>query len=100
MSGNENFYDPEKNYLGSGRNQIPLGTSFDEWMEFGIRMGWCGPPVCSTHDGIPMSEDEESMWEQGGDPCIHIIRMYEDEQQKISIEITHSPTNWRNHYTL
>lgn len=39
----ESFYDPEKNYLGSGRNQVPAETSFDEWIEFGMNKGWCGP---------------------------------------------------------
>lgn len=95
----ESFYDPEKNYLGTGRNQIPSGTSFDEWMEYGMSQGWCGPPVCSTHDGIPYSELEEDMWSEGEDICVHIIRLYEDEEQKTGVEKAHSPTNWRNHYT-
>lgn len=95
----EQFYDPEKNYIGSGRNQVPAETSFDEWMEFGMRKGWCGPPICSTHDGIPMSEDEESDWEQGDDPCAYIVRLYNDEEHKASVEKMHSPTNWRDTYT-
>lgn len=99
MSQSDNFYDPEKNYLGAGRNQIPGETSFDEWIEFGMNKGWCGPPVCSTHDGVPTSHAEEVEWEEGNDPCIHVVRMYEDEQQKLSVEENHSPTNWRNHYT-
>jgi hypothetical protein len=31
---------------------------FDAWMEIGLEKGWCGPPVCYVHDGLPMSEEE------------------------------------------
>lgn len=79
--------------------QIPTDTSFDEWMEFGMRKGWCGPPVCSTHDGVPMSEEEEAEWSEGHDPCAHIVRMYQDDEHKAAVEKAHPPTNWRNHYT-
>lgn len=98
MSENEKIYDPENNYKDTYRNLIPANTSFEDWIKFGMDMGWCGPPVCSTHDGIPFSEQEEESWDQGDDPCVHVIRMYEDEEQKLSVEKTHSPTNWRNHY--
>lgn len=78
---------------------IPNELNFDEWMGYGISKGWCGPPVCSTHDGIPSSIEEDEMWNEGGDPCIHIVRMYEDGEQKASIEENHSPSKWRNNYT-
>lgn len=99
MSDNQSPYDDEKNYVGSGRSSIPNSTSFDEWIVFGMNKGWCGPPVCSTHDGVPMSEEEEAQWEEGTDPCSHVIRLYDDEEQKASVEKSHSPTNWRNNYT-
>jgi len=41
---------------------------FDDWLAFGIKQGFCGPPVCSTHDGIPTSEEEDLLWEEE-DPC-------------------------------
>jgi len=68
--------------------------SFDEWLHIGLENGWCGPPVCSIHDGIPMSEAEEEEFQEG-DPCVHIIRLYEDEEQKKLVEDFHSPSNWR-----
>ena len=37
---------------------------FDEWMRIGIEKGWIGPAVCSTHDGIPTSEEEDLLWEE------------------------------------
>lgn len=72
---------------------------FDEWMKIGIESGWCGPAVCYTHDGLPTSESDDEEWENGGDPCIHIIRLYEDEEHKKAIETNHSPSNWRNVFT-
>lgn len=70
--------------------------SFDDWMRIGIERGWCGPAVCYTHDGLPTTESDDEEWENGGDPCIHIIRLYEDEEHKKAVESNHSPSNWRN----
>jgi hypothetical protein len=72
---------------------------FDEWMSYGIKKGWCGPPVCSTHDGLPMSEQEDAEFGEGQDPCIHVVRMYDDIDTKEEIENSHSPSQWRNSYT-
>lgn len=72
---------------------------FDEWMSYGIEKGWCGPPVCSTHDGLPMSEQEDAEFGEGQDPCIHVVRMYDDVEIKKEIESNHSPSQWRNSYT-
>jgi hypothetical protein len=71
---------------------------FDEWMSYGIKKGWCGPPVCHTHDGLPMSEQEDVEFGEGQDPCIHIVRMYDDIDMKKEIENDHSPSQWRNSY--
>jgi hypothetical protein len=68
---------------------------FEEWLAHGVKMGWCGPAVCDTHDGLPMSEPEDAEFEDGGDPCIHIIRLYEDHMHKKAVEANHSPSTWR-----
>jgi hypothetical protein len=39
------------------------------------------------------------MFAEGTDPCLHIVRMYEDAQHKTEVEEAHSPSQWRNHYT-
>jgi hypothetical protein len=67
---------------------------FDEWLKIGMDKGWCGPAVCYTHDGLPttLKEDEE-LYE--GDPCVHIIRLYEDIDDKKEVEENHSPSQWR-----
>jgi hypothetical protein len=73
--------------------------TFDEWITYGIEKGWCGPPVCYTHDGLPMSEQEYTEFDEGQDPCTHIVRMYEDIDMKKEVEDNHSPSQWRNSYT-
>jgi hypothetical protein len=78
---------------------IFVGNSVEDWITIGIERGWAGPPVCSTHDGIPQSREEEEAWEEGSDPCTHVIRLYTDAEEKKSVEETHSPSQWRNHYT-
>ena len=75
-----------------------MALDYDEWMTYGIKKGWCGPPVCYTHDGLPMSEQEDVEFGEGQDPCIYIVRMYEDIDMKKEIESNHSPTQWRNSY--
>ena len=71
---------------------------FDEWMSYGIKKGWCGPPVCHTHDGLPMSEQEDIEFGEGQDPCIHVVLMYDDIDMKKEIENDNSPSQWRNSY--
>jgi hypothetical protein len=72
----------------------PQEIYFDQWIKIGIERGWCGPAVCYTHDGLPLSSrEEEELWEQ--DPCIHIIRLYQDIDDKKEVEENHSPSLWR-----
>lgn len=73
-----------------------MDLSFDEWMAYGIDQGWCGPPVCNTHDGLPLSQKEYDL----EDECIHIVRLYEDKEMKEQIEENHTPSLWRNKYSL
>ena len=76
-----------------------MDLTFDEWMAYGVEKGWCGPPVCYTHDGLPMSEHEMQGFDDGEDPCMHVVRMYEHIDMKNEIETNHSPSLWRNSYT-
>ena len=76
-----------------------MDLTFDEWIAYGLEKGWCGPPVCYTHDGLPMSEHEMQGFDDGQDPCMHVVRMYEDIVMKNEIEENHSPSLWRNSYT-
>jgi hypothetical protein len=69
--------------------------TFDDWLKAGIQHNFIGAPVCYTHDGLPTSEDEDEEFSEG-DPCIHILRLYESSEKKTAIEDNHSPSIWRN----
>jgi hypothetical protein len=76
---------------------MKIMDNFDEWMAYGIKMGWVGPPICYTHDGLPMSKQEDADFQEG-DPCIHVLRLYQDAEHKAAVEIEHAPSQWRNIY--
>jgi hypothetical protein len=51
-------------------------NEFEIWLNNGIERGWITVPFCNTHDGDPyMTEEEEQEWEEGGDPCQHVIKL-------------------------
>ena len=75
----------------NGENKM----TFDEWIKLGYDEGFCSPPVCSTHDGVPTTATEDEEWEDGEDPCMHIVRLYSGLEEKKSVEANHSPTEWR-----
>lgn len=68
---------------------------FEEWLRLGMDNGFVGPAVCETHDGLPTSEAEEDEFEDGADPCIHILRLYPDAKTRAAVERNHSPSVWR-----
>jgi hypothetical protein len=67
----------------------------DRWLVYGIEQGFCGPAVCTTHDGIPYTSEEDEVWGEGGDPCVHMMRPYTDAAQKQEVEENHPPSTWR-----
>jgi hypothetical protein len=77
----DNFYDPEKNY-----NPWTLEKSFEDWLILGMSNGWISKPVCSTHDGLPTTHEEDNEWEEGGDPCIYAVRLFADDEEKKAVE--------------
>ena len=52
---------------------------FYYWVRFGIHMGWVSPIICNTHEGTYEyeSEDNREQWDEGGDPCVHVMVMLE-----------------------
>jgi hypothetical protein len=71
--------------------------TFEEWHKTGMEKGWVGPSICETHDGLPLTADEEDEFEEG-DPCIHILRLYDDDNTRLGVENNHSPSTWRKLY--
>jgi hypothetical protein len=49
---------------------------FRAWLVAGYEKGWVSDVFCYTHDGDPyMTEEEEKEWEEGGDPCAHVVKI-------------------------
>lgn len=57
-----------------------MGTLVDviSWLNQGIEAGFCSPPVCSTHDGLPLTDEEDAEFEEGFDPCVQAVRIWEE----------------------
>ena len=68
---------------------------FEEWAQIGWENGWVSAPVCLIHDGMPTTADEDEDMDEGHDPCIHIMRLYEDNEQRLGVESYFSPAQWR-----
>jgi hypothetical protein len=66
-----------------------------EWIMYGMERGWIGPRVCAIHDGLPMTEEEESEFDEGYDPCIPVYRIYDSVEEKEAVEYNHSASEWR-----
>ena len=76
-----------------GKNAKDFET-FEDWLKYGYVKGWVGAPICYTHDGLPTTEEEDAEFEES-DPCIHILRLYYDKDEKRGVEENHSPSQWR-----
>jgi hypothetical protein len=51
-------------------------VEFGVWLRRGIEEGWVTEPFCNTHDTDPgMGEEEQQEWENGFDPCQHVLRI-------------------------
>jgi hypothetical protein len=69
--------------------------TYEQWRELGQSLGYVGPSVCYTHDGLPTTQAEDAEFDEGLDPCIHILRLYSDPSTKLQVEENHSPSQWR-----
>lgn len=59
---------------------------FEEWLKIGREKKWISEPVCETHEGLPMTKEELDAWDEGGDPCIHALRLYQADEDFDSAE--------------
>jgi hypothetical protein len=66
-----------------------------DWLRRGIEAGWCGPPCCATHDMLPSTDGEDRLAEDGDDPCLFVIRLYDDRAHRANIEANHPASIWR-----
>ena len=80
---------------------MTAAVNFVDWMQQGIVNGWCGAPVCVTHDGLPTTKQEDIDTDDGDDLCIMITRIYDgDIDMKQQVEANHAPSLWRDTYTV
>lgn len=89
----ENF-DPLEAMSEARELENLLKMDFDTWLKVGYENGWVGAPICYTHDGLPTTEQEDEEFDEH-DPCVHILRLYADEDEKRDVENNHSPSQWR-----
>lgn len=67
-----------------------------DWLDRGFAAGFCGPAVCATHDGVPMTAaEEEALWEHDDDICVPVIRVYSCPAEGKAVHANHAPTQWR-----
>ena len=59
---------------------------FETWLKHGKENDWCSSVICYTHTGPPTSLNEDTQFGDGFDPCIYIVRIYENEDQSASVK--------------
>lgn len=47
---------------------------FKRWLAEGVERGYCSMVACSTHEGLPMTAEEQ----EEDDPCIFAVRVFPD----------------------
>ena len=90
-NGEEMYQITEKGFGYYMSNQM----DFDTWARVGYEAGWCSPPVCYSHDGVPMTATEIEELDAGEEPCLHVIRLYESMDQKKGCEAQNPAAVWR-----
>jgi hypothetical protein len=69
-------------------NSEPDLLNFDAWITYGLRRGWIGPPICISHEGLPISNEEF----EDNDRCAMMIRIYDTPIQQADVERSHLPS--------
>ena len=70
--------------------------TLDEWLEYGYDNMFCSRPACATHNGFPKTIIEDQLLDEGNDPCIEAVRLYEDVQTRNECENKHKPIEMIN----
>jgi hypothetical protein len=52
-------------------------VEFEIWLKSGYDIGWISDVFCNTHDGPPLTDEEEQEWNDGGDPCSFHVKVNE-----------------------
>lgn len=46
------------------------------WLNFGMNRKWISKPTCNTHEWNDMTTEEWEEFDEGGDPCITVVRIW------------------------
>lgn len=60
--------------------------AYDEWLEVGVKAGWVSKPYCSMHEVGPLRDWEEAEFDDCGDPCILVTRIWKDGYEDVTME--------------
>lgn len=64
---------------GTGAALENRALTQDDWIQLGVKKGWCSEPFCTTHGLQPQTEEEEAAWDEGYDPCEHAVRLWRSD---------------------
>ena len=70
-----------------------LNTHYD-WLAHGIKIGFCSPPFCDTHDGAPLTAEEEAEFDDGLDPCIYAVRLFASKDMAADVKAHNPRAGW------
>ncbi len=54
-------------------------SRYYKWLNEGVSEGWVSDVACAVHDGIPHTDEEDAMWDEGLDPCEPVLRVWGPE---------------------
>jgi hypothetical protein len=69
--------------------------TFEEWLDQGIKLGHCSPVICNTHDGNGLTEEQEAEFDDGGDPCVFVIQVFETDEDRVFLFENFPPFKYR-----
>lgn len=55
----------------------PMFDDFAFWVSWGNQKGWITQPICTIHDKIPYSIDEQQALDEDMEVCCHVLKLNE-----------------------
>lgn len=81
--------------MDRAEDRVEVWLDCEAWLRYGFAHGWVSPPLCDTHDGVPLSAEEDAEFSAGHDPCVYVVRLYDDAAHKAACEAQSGPAVWR-----
>jgi len=53
-----------------------IDLEFDAWVAYGVDKGFCTFPLCETHDGVPVTSAEMDEFDEFGEMCVPVLRLW------------------------